>query len=81
MKKIIIGFILGILFGSVISFAAFTYKKTIIESWNGIVNPNERIIVVDSKCTRVVVYPSSSKIVDVKLDSNETLKVVMTIQK
>lgn len=81
MKKILIGFILGSLFSSVISFAAFTYKKTILESWNGIVNPGERIIVVDAKCTKVTVLPSTSKIVDIKLDTTEKLKVNMVIQK
>jgi hypothetical protein len=81
MKKIIIGFVLGIMFSSAIGFTAFTYKKTILESWNGVVNPGERIIIVDAKCTKVVVYPTASKIVDLKLDVTETLKVNMTLQK
>lgn len=81
MKKLILGFVLGIVFISAFSYAAFTYKKTILESWNGIVNPGERIIIVDSKCTKVVVYPSTSKITDIKLDVGETMKVNMTIQK
>ena len=81
MKKIIIGFVLGILFSAGITFAGFTYKKTILESWNGIVNPGERIIIVDAKCTKVTVLPSTSKIVDLKMDGNETLKVNMVIQK
>jgi len=81
MKKIIVGFVVGILFSAGITFAGFTYKKTILESWNGIVNPNERIIIVDAKCTKVVVYPSTSKIVDLKMEGNETLKVIMSLQK
>lgn len=81
MKKVIAGFILGILFSSAISFAAFTYKKTIMESWSGIVRPGERIIIVDAKCTRVTVLPTTSKIVDLKLDATETLKVNMVLQK
>lgn len=81
MKKIIVGFILGILFGSAISYSAFVYKKTIIESWNGIVNPGERIIVVDAKCTKVTVLPAISKIQDIKLDANETMRVTMVLQK
>lgn len=81
MKKLITGFILGIMFSSVISFAAFTYKKTIFESWTGIMNPGERIIILDAKCTRIVVTPSTSKKEDIKLDANETMKVIMTIQK
>jgi hypothetical protein len=81
MKKLLIGFILGIVFTSAISFAAFTYKKTIFESWNGMVSPGERIIVVDSKCTKVTVLPALSKIIDIKTGATETLKVTMTIQK
>lgn len=81
MKKLILGFVLGFLFSSAISFAAFTYKKTILESWNGVVNPGERIIVVDAKCTKVTVLPSTSKIVDIKLEATETLKVNMILKK
>jgi hypothetical protein len=81
MKKIIVGFILGMVFSSAIGYAGFVYKKTILESWNGVVNPNERIIIVDAKCTKVTVLPTTSKIVDIKLDASETLKVNMVIQK
>jgi len=81
MKKIIVGFVLGIIFTSAVGFAGFTYKKSVIETWNGIVNPGERIIIVDAKCTKVTVLPAASKIVDLKMDSNETLKVNMVIQK
>jgi len=81
MKKILIGFVLGIIFCSAVSYAAFTYKKTINESWNGIVNPGERIMVLDTKCTKVIVYPSTSKIVDIKLGLTETLRVNMVLQK
>ena len=81
MKKIIVGFIFGILFASAVSYSAFTYKKTTMESWSGIVGPGERILVVDAKCTRVVVYPASSKIADIKIDADESLRVNMTIQK
>lgn len=81
MKKLLIGFSLGILFSSAISFTAFTYKKTIMESWTGTLSPGERIIILDSKCTKVVVYPAISKKEDIKLDINESMKVTMMIQK
>lgn len=81
MKKIIVGFVLGILFGSIFSYATFTYKKVVTEYWNGTLNPGERIITVDSNCTMVRVYPASSRMTDVKVGENETLKVSMVIQK
>lgn len=81
MKKIIVGFALGILFGSAISFTAFTYKKTVIESWMGIMGGGERLIILDNKCTKVIVYPATSKREDIKLDANETMKINMVVQK
>jgi len=81
MKKIIIGFVAGILFASVVSFAELVYKKTTIESWNGEITAGQRFILVDEKCTQVRVYPASSRMTDIKVDPGETLRINLVLKK